>query len=192
MTMPPTGLDESDPVKRVFAPLVGLPAWGVQKGHGSMLTFEFGEPSLQIREPINTSAEASPRTSASLARRKITPRGEWHLWIYCCNWRCTANGIEIARSDSADADIAAAAAELDSQRLLAVTVEPHRGRSTFMFDLGGLLETSPYDDGEDEQWLVYRRSGDVFAYRADGHYSWGPPDKRPEDEVWLPLTAAPA
>ena len=141
MTMPHTGLDESDPVKRVFAPLVGLPAWDVQKGHGSMLTFEFGNPSLQIREPIDASAGASPRTRASLARRKVTPRGEWHLWINCCNWRCTANGMEIAHSDSADADIAAAAAELDGQRLLAVTVEPHRGRSTFAFDLGGLLET---------------------------------------------------
>ncbi|MCV9939714.1 hypothetical protein OIU35_25460 [Boseaceae bacterium BT-24-1] len=119
------------------------------------------------------------------------PRGEWHLWIYCCNWRCLANGVEIAHSDSADADIAAAAAELDGQRLLAVNVEPLQGRSTFTFDLGGQLETSPYDDGEDEQWLVYRESGDVFAYRADGHYSWGPSDKRPEDEVWLPLTVAP-
>lgn len=192
MTMPPTGLDESDPVKSVFAPLVGLPAWGAQKGHGSMLTFEFGEPSLQIREPIDTSDKASTKAAASLARRKITPRGEWHLWIYCCNWRCLANGVEIARSDSADAEIAAAAAELDGQRLLAVIVEPQRGRSTFTFDLGGLLETSPYDDGQDEQWLLYHGSGDVFAYRADGHYSWGPSDKHPGDEVWLPLTAAPA
>lgn len=189
--MSPTGLDENDPVKRAFAPFIGLPAWGVQKGHGSMLTFEFGEPSLQIREPIHSSPGASLRTGASLARRKVTPRGEWYLWIYCCNWRCIANGVEIAHSDSADADIAAAAAELDGQRLLAVTVEPQRGRSTFTFDLGGLLETSPYDDGQDEQWLVYRGASDVFTYRADGHYNWGPSDERPGDEVWLPLMAAP-
>ncbi|WID95671.1 hypothetical protein QO058_23410 [Bosea vestrisii] len=95
--------------------------------------------------------------------------------------------MEIAHSDSADADIAAAAAELDGQRLLAVNVEPLQGRSTFTFDLGGLLETSPYDDSEDEQWLVYRVSGDVFTYRADGHYRWGPSDEQPGNDIWLPL-----
>ena len=190
--MSPTGLDENDPVKRLFAPLIGLPAWSVQKGQGSMLTFEFGNPSLQIREPIKASANTSPEARASLARRRVAPHGEWHLWIYCCNWRCIANGVEIARSDATDVDIAAAAAELDGQRLLAANVDPLLGRSTFTFDLGGLLETSPYDDSKDEQWFVYSSSGDVFAYRADGQYSWGPSDKRPEDETWLPLAPTPA
>ena len=157
-----------------------------------MLTFEFGKPSLQIREPIEASTGASAQIRASLARRRVTPRGEWHLWIYCCNWRCTANGVEIARSDSASTDIVTAAAELDGQRLLAVKVEPLVGKSTFTFDLGGSLETSPYDDGEDEQWFVYCSSGDVFTYRADGHYSWGPSDERPEDEIWRALMPTPA
>jgi hypothetical protein len=44
-------LDEIDPIGRVFAPRIGLPAWCVQKGYGSSLTFEFGTPHLYIREP---------------------------------------------------------------------------------------------------------------------------------------------
>ncbi len=190
MTTSPSGSSACDPVDRLFAPVIGLPAWNAKKGHGSMLTFEFGKPSLEIRDPIKASTGASAEIKARLARRTVTPRGEWHLWIYCCNWRCIAQGIEIARSDSADAEIAAAATELDGQRLLAVSVEPLEGRSTFKFDLGGLLETWPGDDSEDEQWFVYCESGEVFAYRADGHYRWGPSDERAGSEIWLPLAPA--
>lgn len=45
-------IDETDPVGSVFAPLIGLPAWNVQKGQGSFLTFDFGAPHLSITEPI--------------------------------------------------------------------------------------------------------------------------------------------
>lgn len=84
-----TMLDETDPVGSVFAPLLGLPCWNVQKGQGSFLTFEFGDPSLQIREPIESTTAASATILAWRRRRRrsIRPIGEWHLWIYCCNWR---------------------------------------------------------------------------------------------------------
>jgi hypothetical protein len=34
--------------KAVIARLAGLPSWGVKRGHSSFVTFEFGQPRLEI------------------------------------------------------------------------------------------------------------------------------------------------
>ncbi len=181
-------LDENDPIGSVFAPLLGLPCWNVQKGQGSFLTFEFGDPSLHVREPIESTTAASAKVMAWRRMRTVRPIGEWHLWIYCCNWRCFAGGDEIAHSESEGGKIEAAVSELNGQRLQSVSVDPDNGASSFSFDLGGVLQTWPYDDEDlDEQWSLARRSGDVFAYRKDGRYSWSAPDMRSGQAIWLPL-----
>jgi hypothetical protein len=186
--LPDEKLDDADPVQSVFAPILGTPAWCVQKGQGSMLTFEFGNPSLYVREPIEPSPVTAEKVAARLRRRNVRPIGEWTLWIYFCNWRCFARGKIIAHSESIDKRIAAAAYELNGQRLLAVSVDPDTGTSSFVFDLGARLETSPYGgEASDQQWSLNRLSGGVFAYRADGRYSWSTSDTRPDDEIWLPL-----
>ncbi|MCU1244544.1 MAG: hypothetical protein JWN02_454, partial [Acidobacteria bacterium] len=73
-------------IEKAFVPLVSLPCWGVKRGYSTFLTFEFGNPSLVIREPIVASPGASASLRRMLARRNVHARGEWHLWIYCCNW----------------------------------------------------------------------------------------------------------
>ncbi|WNJ89229.1 hypothetical protein [Bosea sp. 685] len=179
-------IDENDPVQSVFAPVLGLPAWSVQKGQGSMLTFEFGNPSLYIREPIETKEAASAKIVAWRRRRTVKPIGEWWLWIYCCNWRCIVRGREAAHSESTSKRIGSAARELDGQRLLSISVDPLKGTSRFAFDLGAVLETWPYEDEDlDEQWWLQHRSSYTFAYRKDGRYSWSA--ERSGEEVWLPL-----
>ncbi|MFA6968528.1 hypothetical protein [Bosea sp. (in: a-proteobacteria)] len=181
-------IDENDPVQSVFAPVLGLAAWSVRKGQGSMLTFEFGNPSLHVREPIEPQVTRSTKVVARLKSRVVRPIGEWYLWIYCCNWRCIARGREIAHSESTDKRIHSAARELDGQRLQSVNVDPINGTSCFAFDLGAVLETWPYEDEDlDEQWSLQRRSGYIFAYRKDGRYAWSAPDVRSDQEVWLPL-----
>lgn len=183
-------IDHNDPVQSAFAPLLGLPAWNVQKGQGSFLTFEFGDPSLRVREPIEPQVTTSTKIVARLRSRVVRPIGEWYLWIYCCNWRCIARGREIAHSESTDKRIHSVAGELDGQRLQSVNVDPVNGTSSFAFDLGAVLETWPYEDEDlDEQWSLHRRSGYTFAYRKDGRYSWSGPDVRSGDEVWLRLPA---
>jgi hypothetical protein len=164
----------ADQLRRAFAPLAGLPAWFVRKGQGSFLTLEFGAPNLAIREPIVASPDASERVRARLARRQVVPRGEWHLWIYCCHWHVLAGATQIAWSDASDSEIDAAVDELDGRALTDVEADPARGTSTFSFEQGVSIETWPYDDGNDEQWMLYMKSGDVLSYRADGSYSLGP------------------
>jgi hypothetical protein len=77
---------DGDPLRRAFAPVTGLPAWNVRKGHGSFLTLEFGKPHLVVRQPIVAAPEASDEVRTALRHRSVYPHGEWHLWIY---WPCS-------------------------------------------------------------------------------------------------------
>lgn len=174
-----------DPIRQVFAPLLGLPAWNVMRGHDSMLTFEFGEPTLSIREPV-ASPSPSPKVQEMLGKRRVSPVGEWHLWIYLCNWHCLSEDRQIASSEASDAAIDQAARALGGQRLMSIEVDPDKGSSTFTFDLGGRLETWPYPEGNDEQWSLSRRDGAVFSYRKDGCYCLSDANTLPDEERWLP------
>lgn len=179
---------QSDAISRAFAPLIGLPAWQVRRGHGSFLTLEFGAPHLRNQDSIAPTLTVNGKVAALLRRRKITPRGEWHLWIYCCHWRVIVGGNETANSEAADADIAAAAKEIDWQILTSAAADPACGTSVFEFDHGAVtLQTRPYGTGGDTQWMLYMQSGDVFSYREDGSYSLGPASQAPEEQVWEPL-----
>ena len=163
-------------VTEAFAPLVGKPAYLVQKGLGSFVTMEFGEPSLYIREPAK-----------GLPGRLVSVQGEWHLWIYCCSWRVTKEGTLVAHSESSDKEIEEAMRFLDGQCIESVYVHPDCS-TTFEFDLGGVMETQPYEPGtDDEQWYLYEPGETVFSLRGDGTYdrSFG---ATPPDEIeWVPL-----
>jgi hypothetical protein len=183
-----TLFDKADPVGSTFAPLLGLPAWGVQKGQGSMLTFEFGAPYLLIREPVANPSTDNPKIRKMLQRRRIVVHGAWNLWVYICHWRCCDNGIQQCVDLSSDMEINEAARLMDGQQLVSVEVDASSGKSLFRFDLGATLETWPYgDEKNEEQWLLFTPSGNVLTYRADGHYCWGASNQSPHEEVWLPL-----
>ena len=179
---------DGDPLQRAFAPLLGLPAWSVQKGHGSFLTMEFGEPHLLTREPTQAKSR-NDRVRARLGCRIVKPVGEWHLWVYCCCWCVVSKDAQIASSESSDAEIHAAANEIDGQILVKVKADPDKGTSAFEFDLGASLHTGPWEDDRGvEQWMLYaQRSGQVFSYRGDGHYSWGPDSEKSDEMVWRSL-----
>jgi len=159
-------------------PILGPPTWGVKQGYGSFLSFEFGEPSLEVHE-----RQSNDRG----LRRSVYVQGEWHLWIYCCHWKVIQDEEQLAWSEDTNELISHAADSLNGQKLLAVNVDPATGRSVFTFDLGGSLETWPYgDDPTDEQW-IFLTGTEAFAYRADGLYSHDPSDTPPDKNRWLPL-----
>ena len=181
--------DPKDPVNGVIAGLIGRPAWGVKAGYGGNLTLEFGEPHLDVREPyVSNSRNEGIRRRA--AQRVVTVHGDWHLWIRSDVWSSKQNGVVVARIESADADIAKAAAELDGQILSSFEIDRATASCRFTFDLGGELLTGRSAGGdarETEEWLLFEPCGNVLTLRADASYSWSPSDTRPEDELWLPL-----
>lgn len=179
---------QSYPLGDAFGPIIGSPAWLVRRGHGSFLTLEFGEPHLKIREPKVAPPEiTNEQARTALQRRLVIPRGDWHLWIYCCHWRVLSTNTEVAWSESPDAEIDKAARILDGRHLVSVEVDPSKGTSVFKFEQGAHLQTWPYGKGADEQWMLCMKSGDVFRYREDGFYSLGPRSTSPDEVVWLPL-----
>ncbi len=162
-----------------FGPILGSPAWQVEKGYASFLTLEFGEPYLEIHE------SESPKFRN---RRFVMVRGEWHLWIYCCGWELTQDGERLAHYEAEDEAIKQAAARLDGQCLERVWLEPGTVITHFEFDLGAVLTTYPFDDDpEREQWMMFEPSGDCLTVRADNRYCHGPGDIPPGEQRWLPL-----
>lgn len=178
-------------ISPVFRPLYGLPCWGVSSGYGSSLTMEFGEPHLEVCEPRALDPNKSAKFNRHYSRRSIWVRGEWHLWFDCCEWNVFTRGKLIGHSalqSSSKRPINRAAAELDGQKLMQISVNPLAGTSVFEFDLGSCLETRPYD-GESEQWLLFEPSGYTLCWRADGKYSHSRSNVRPDDDTWKSLNS---
>ncbi|MEM8856561.1 MAG: hypothetical protein AAGD34_22920, partial [Pseudomonadota bacterium] len=142
----------------------------------SFLTFNFGKPKLMVTER---------RSGKSRRRRSAHVRGDGHIWIYCCDWRALQEGRSLASCEDNGTEIARATARLNGQKLMGVEVQPDGGRSIFRFDLGGALETWPWDeDPTDVQWIIYQ-GAETFSYRADGLYHQGLSNDASDDESWL-------
>jgi hypothetical protein len=175
-----------DPIfDQIFTQIYGKPAWRVSPGWGSFLTLEFGEPHLEIREPVVARKEASQRVRQALAKRQVFIHGDWHLWINCWDWKVFSNRKLVGQSTLAPT-IRKAAELLDGQVLINFSLRPKPVRCRFEFDLGGRLETYPYDR-KSVQWLLYdSRSHTVLTLRADRVYSYGP-SNRPAADEWKPI-----
>jgi hypothetical protein len=179
------------PVEEALAPLVGLPSWLVQKGHGSFITFEFGQPEVDIHGPrmLPVFIEGAPPEAM---RRCAHVHGQWHLWIHCCQWSLSLNGTQLAYDESDDVTINRALGVLNGQAITDVSMNPDDASTGFTFDLGCVLMTTPapddvYDFEPAEQWMLYQPSHEVLTVRSDGRYQLCQDDSSPDDSPWLPL-----
>ena len=143
-----------------FQPLLGKFCWNVQRGSASYLTFEFGEPHLVVREPRKVPESRPQEWKDHMARRYVTFRGDWHLWIYMCHWEAYYRGELIGHAESSDETINIVAEKLDGQRLDNVSVDDTYA-TTFEFDLGGTLVTIPWEEEDEpnEQWMLFEPLG---------------------------------
>jgi hypothetical protein len=179
------------PIAELIEPVLGQPSWLVERGHGSFITMEFGQPKLDVREPRSRKVYIEGAPEKTLQRASHV-RGEWHLWIYCCQWSLMLEGIQLAHCESDDVTMHRALHVLNGQVLQAVGIEPSDGRTRFNFDLGGSLLTLPaeagvYDNEPVEQWRLYLRSDPVLSVRGDGTYKISDRHDKPETWRWLPI-----
>ena len=158
-------------IDRSFQPLFGKPCWGLLYDRQLNLSMNFGKPSLSVREPFSTDSK-SEVVQQMAARRRITVRGQWWLWIYCCYWRLTSNGLELATGSSSIRRIERATVQLGGQELVSVEVEQETGGTRFAFDLGCVLHCRRFrQDTDDELWTLYKPSGYVFSVHGNGTFS---------------------
>jgi hypothetical protein len=160
--------------ERLFTPLYGQPCWGIGPGIRPTLRLEFGKPHLEIHEPATASKSASARVKTYLARRRIFVHGQWHLWLYYCNWELLYKGQKVGYR-SRDATIQRAGNSLNGEKLVRFAIAPKSMRCRFDFDLGSSLRTWPSESMSD-QWLLYTPSRKVLVVRADGKYQYGRSD----------------
>jgi tetratricopeptide (TPR) repeat protein len=183
-----------NPAEDAFAPLVGVPSWLVERGVGSYITLQFGQPLLDIAEPrmLGIRIAGAPRQAM---QRRAYVRGQWHLWIYDCCWSLSLHGIELAHDQSDVFTVDRALGVLNGQALSHVRIEPDDATTTFAFDLGCVLTTTParldVDESEpDEQWLLFQPSHEVLTVRRDGTYQTCLENASPDDAPWVPLLAS--
>ena len=173
----------NDPFTSSFSPLLGLPCWGVEKTQASILSFEFGNPRLHVREPISSTSELGS-VRASLARRLVKPIGAWTLTIYGCRWQMLLHGKEEAHEESAAESIDAALREIAGQKLIGARLDTLQRATTLDFDLGARLTMQPFRDDQDEQWSLWMPDEQVLIYRADGCYNLSDGKSKPSDLAW--------
>ena len=170
-------------IDELFSQVIGKFCWDAEKGIGSFLTFEFGEPHLDTWERYRL------KDSIREKRRSVAVHGDWHLWIYLCDWEISSQGQLKASSQSSKRQIERAMGRLNGQIFTHIEVHPSCA-TTFVFELGDRLKTMPNvaEYGQDsEQWLLYEYSGKVFTLRADQMYSYQPGDTPESNEAWHPL-----
>ena len=175
-------------ISTIVAKLYGKPCWGVKPGWGSFLTLEFGKPHLEIREPMAAKRRASRTAREAFARRSVNVHGEWHLWIYCCDWEVFSRGKRLGDS-STKRRVRRAAELLNGQMLKRFWISLPDVICVFEFDLGASLKTRPYDS-ESEQWLLYEPSHKVLGVRADGPYRYVASDRTENEAEWKPIRGA--
>ncbi|PYU16312.1 MAG: hypothetical protein DMG37_02765 [Acidobacteria bacterium] len=138
-----------------------------------------------IREPVVAAKSTPVIVRKSLARRRVYVHGDWHLWIYCCDWVVFSGHSHVGDS-SARMKIRKAAEFLNGQKLTHFSISVRKASCMFKFDLGGILKTMPHDS-ESRQWLLYEPSQKVLSVRADGHYQYVPSDLPEDHGEWKRL-----
>ncbi len=112
-------------------------------------------------------------------------RGEWHLWIYCCDWENFQKRQYIADSESEDRLIEQALSYLNGQKPVSIEIDSANNSCSFRFDLGGLLKTTSGDyEPLTDEWLLFDRFGYVLCYRNDACYSYHPSNSSDESAIW--------
>ncbi len=151
-----------------FQQLYGNPCWGLRYDRQLNLSMNFGVPSLDIREPFTTDS-SSETVQQMAARRRVTVRGEWFLWIYQCYWSLNSAERQLATGASSYRRIERAMSQLEGQKLVSIAIDPETCATRFAFDLGCVLKCRRFEPGsEQELWMLYEPRGFVLSVCGNG------------------------
>jgi hypothetical protein len=184
-------------LRKIFKNLYGKPSWNVHRGYGSFITFEFGKPKLEVLEKL-----FKPTSRRKYPHRYAHVKGEWHLWIYCCEWVIRQDGRKVG-DDTSERKIDRGCSVLGGQHLTKIAVNPKNWQTNFYFDLGGHLQTKPYpknwrknfsrhlkcknEHEPSEMWMLRCSDNKWFLLRDDGKYSHQSGRTPPDKKVWQPF-----
>lgn len=184
-----------DPIfERIFRSVYGKPCWGVKDGVGSAITFEFGEPHLEIREPTQAPRKSSRRVRELLASRSVHVHGQWHLWIWMCSWEIFQTGERVGSSRTRKKSMDRVVYSLNGQKLIRFSINRHGDECRFEFDLGGVLVTHAYTksrpDRESDHWILFLPPRGVLTLRNDRTFSFHRSNRPAGAGDWKPVSPA--
>lgn len=135
--------DRNEQLSAMFRPLIGQKPWQVRLGWGSFITMEFGK-----RSRDSWMAHGEQHSAV---------HGQWHLWIYQCDWKLTKNRRLVVSSDDPRDRIRLALGTLEGRTLESVHLFGDDFHTDFLFRGGLRLRTTGYEDGreDEERWLLY-------------------------------------
>jgi hypothetical protein len=160
-----SGVSQSDnpedraPFAGLVRSLLGLPPWNVTQGHGSFLTFNFGQPLPEVGDG--------------------RVHGEWHLWIYMSAWRIEDAGRVLAACEDDRVVISEALVQLDGRPLASIAAVGLTLDT--VFDFGGLvLRTfsmrSIAAEHPEPDWMLFMPGRRVLSIGPGGAWACGPSD----------------
>lgn len=150
-----TGVDFVGQVQGV----IGLPTWSARQGHGSFLTFEFGD---------------QHETDGY-------KRGAWHLWVQMTGWRIEDADRVLAACEDGREVISAALSVLEGRPLSSITAT--RPALDTVFDFSGVLlrtfslESRRSDDATVDNWWMFRPDRQVLQLTTAGSWTLAPADE---------------
>ena len=170
-------------LQQIFKKLYGKPSWNVHGGWGSFITFDFGNPKLEVLKKV-----FKPSKRRKYPQRYAHVHGEWNLWILCCDWVIQQDGRKVGNSTSKE-KIDRGCLVLGGQYLTGISVNPRNGQTDFYFDLGGHLQTKSYKSGDEslEMWNLRCPDGRWLALRDDGKFSHQSGNTPPDKTIWQPF-----
>ena len=135
-------------IQELFRPLLGQKAWGAKVGWGSFVTIEFGSKRLQHHHY----------------------HGDWHLWLYQCDWTLRSQTHEMANSESKKGLMQTAIDNLNDRQLLETFFDQQHGATEFLFEGNLRLRCQPYTDAEptEECWMLFMPDKQVANLSQEG------------------------
>jgi hypothetical protein len=184
MTAPIMDIEMDKEIKELLQQIVGELVWAAKRGHGTFITMEFGAPHLVVREPIKSTSTA-PRVVRLLARRQVSIRGEFSLFIQDSRWSISTKDRTVGL-DSRESVVREVLQDLDGQRVSAVSFAS--ADTILEFDLGAtvrlgksIFPTEPKSD----LWSLNRFGTPGLNLLNDGSMRRGdePPSKEPAPQI---------
>ena len=171
-------------VESKFQELYGVVCWKVKWDGNLNLSMNFGQPSLNIREPKEVKSNRK-KVSDSFKYRHVTLHGEWFFWVLSGYWKLSLKDFDEVTSATSYKRKNMALSRLDGQKLTQVNVNPETSATQLDFDLGAKLyirRTGIKSDGD--IWSLYKPNGYVLSVRADGKYYDDPGDTEFGKNEW--------
>jgi len=135
-------------IQDLFRPLIGQKAWGGKIGWGSFLTIEFGARHLEDHRF----------------------HGDWHLWLYQCDWELRSGRRLLAHSESKKRIMQLAINNLNDAQLTNFSFDARQMLSTLTFGRQLHLTCKPYPDAtpDEECWMLFMPNQQVASLRSCG------------------------